>query len=292
MTATVAAAAGPFAVTSPNTATTWSLNDWNSVTWDVANTNSDPVNCTQVNILLSSDGGNTFRTVLTSTTVNDGEEEVWVGKYDTTTARVKVECVGNIFFDISNADFTIMPSDFDVDSYVFLPLIMKSAGPPGPDLPDLVVTELLASSTDITVVIKNQGSASTADDEDFWVDVYIDPRQPPSLNKIWQAIAEQGLAWWVTDPIAPGGELTLTIGGKYYWPEESKFSGMAPGTPVWAQVDAVNYETSYGAVLEKNEGNNVYGPVSAVASPGGVVAPPLIEDVEPVPSDERLPGRH
>jgi hypothetical protein len=175
---------------------------------------------------------------------------------------------------------------------IYLPLIMKSAGPPAPDL---VVTKLLASSTAITVTIKNQGDAPTTDDEDFWVDAYVDPSEPPSLNKIWQAIAEQGLAWGVTDPIAPGGQLTLTatttMGGKYYWPEESKFSGMAPGTPVWAQVDVVNYETSYGAVREKDEGNNVYGPVSSVASQGGAVAPPSIEDVEPAPSDERLPGR-
>jgi PKD repeat protein len=174
---------------------------------------------------------------------------------------------------------------------IYLPLILKSAGPPGPGGPDLVVKELTASSNAVTLVIKNQGDAWTADDEDFWVDVYVDPREPPSLNKIWQAIAEQGLAWGVTDPIGPGGELTLTIGGAYYVPGESEFSGMAPGTPVWAQVDAVNYQTSYGSVLEKNEGNNVFGPVSAVASQAGVVVPPSVEDGEPVPTDEGLPGR-
>ena len=165
---------------------------------------------------------------------------------------------------------------------------MNSAGPPAPDL---VVTELLASTTAITVTIKNRGDAPTTDEEDFWVDIYVDPREPPSLNKIWQSIADQGLAWGVTDPITPGVELTLEIGGKYYWPEESEFSGMAPGTPVWAQVDVVNFETTYGAVLEKDEGNNVFGPVSAVACQGDVVAPLSIEDVEPVPTDERLPGR-
>jgi PKD repeat protein len=172
---------------------------------------------------------------------------------------------------------------------MYLPLILKSAGPPGPGGPDLVVKELTASSNAITLVIKNQGDASVTDD--FWVDAYVAPREPPRLNKIWQAIAEQGLAWGVTDPIAPGGELTLTIGGAYYVPGESEFSGMAPGTPVWAQVDAVNYQTSYGSVLEKNEANNLFGPVSAVASQAGVVAPPSVEGGEPVPVDEGLPGR-
>jgi hypothetical protein len=100
-------AAGPFLVTSPNTAVTWNANLPQTVTWDIANTNISPVNCSNINIKLSTDGGNTFSITLISNTPNDGSEVVNLPMISTTTARIKVEAVGNVFFDISNANFTI-----------------------------------------------------------------------------------------------------------------------------------------------------------------------------------------
>jgi hypothetical protein len=73
----------------------------------VNNTNTGSVNCQQVNILLSTDGGQTFPTVLASATANDGSEVITVPSTNGTTNRIKVESVGNIFFDISNTNFTI-----------------------------------------------------------------------------------------------------------------------------------------------------------------------------------------
>ncbi|MDX2044310.1 MAG: M12 family metallo-peptidase [Acidobacteriota bacterium] len=104
----VASGAGPFAVTAPESAVNWSGGTNQIVTWSVAGTNAAPVNCSNVKISLSTDGGNTFPHVLAASTPNDGSETIIapVG-LNTSTARVKVEAVGNIFFDISGVNFTV-----------------------------------------------------------------------------------------------------------------------------------------------------------------------------------------
>lgn len=106
MVVTVTNTSGPFAVTAPNTAVTWTGNTSQTVTWNVNNTTAAPVSCANVKISISTDGGNTFTTLISSTP-NDGSEAVVVPNTPTSTARIKVEAVGNIFFDISNANFTI-----------------------------------------------------------------------------------------------------------------------------------------------------------------------------------------
>ncbi|MFA5011537.1 MAG: reprolysin-like metallopeptidase [Ignavibacteria bacterium] len=103
----VTASAGPFLVLSPNTAVTLNANIPQTVTWDVASTNTAPVNCANVNIKLSTDGGNTFETMLLANTPNDGSETVNLPMVSTSTARIKVEAADNIFFDISNINFSI-----------------------------------------------------------------------------------------------------------------------------------------------------------------------------------------
>jgi len=106
MVVTVSNTSGPFAVTAPNTAVSWAGNSAQTVTWSVNNTTAAPVSCANVKISLSTDGGNTFTTLVAST-ANDGSEVVTIPNTPTTTARIKVEAVGNIFFDISNTNFTI-----------------------------------------------------------------------------------------------------------------------------------------------------------------------------------------
>jgi Metallo-peptidase family M12B Reprolysin-like/Secretion system C-terminal sorting domain len=104
----VADSAGPFLVTAPNTNVSWNSNFPQTVTWNVANTNAAPVNCELVNIKLSTDGGYNFSTTLAENTPNDGSETINLPNIDNTTARIKVESVGNIFFDISNTNFRIL----------------------------------------------------------------------------------------------------------------------------------------------------------------------------------------
>jgi hypothetical protein len=110
-TVEVVDSAGPFLVTAPNVALTWSGPGPHPVAWDVAGTASAPVSCTTVDILLSTDGGMTFGNTLLSATSNDGAADVWPSTPNTASARVKVVCSDNIFFDISNVNFTITGAD-------------------------------------------------------------------------------------------------------------------------------------------------------------------------------------
>jgi len=108
----VVGSAGPFRVSSQNSATTWSNAD-QTVTWDVSGTTAAPISCANVAITLSLDGGNSFPITLLANTPNDGSQAVVVPGASTTLGRVRVACIGNIFFDINDAHITINvgPSD-------------------------------------------------------------------------------------------------------------------------------------------------------------------------------------
>ena len=103
----VSGSAGPFQVTAPNTAVTWAGGSTQTVTWNVAGTTAAPVNCANVNLLLSTNGGTTFPTTILAGTPNDGSQAITVPSVVTTQARLKVACATNIFFDVSNTNFVI-----------------------------------------------------------------------------------------------------------------------------------------------------------------------------------------
>ncbi len=111
-TVTSVAAAGPFAITAPASAVTWAVGSTQSVTWNVAGSDLAPISCANVAISLSTNNGSTFATTLLASTPNDGSETVTVPATPTAgaTARVKVACVGNVFFAISRPAFTIAGS--------------------------------------------------------------------------------------------------------------------------------------------------------------------------------------
>jgi subtilisin-like proprotein convertase family protein len=109
MTITVDGGSGPFLVT--NSSIPSVVNEGQSITveWDVAGTDLAPVNCSDVEIRLSVDGGLTYPTVLLSSTTNDGSAVVSIPLGITSTARLMVKCADNIFFDINDSDFEIEP---------------------------------------------------------------------------------------------------------------------------------------------------------------------------------------
>lgn len=101
MLVTVSAGAGPFQITAPSFGQSASSGSAFNVTWDVANTNQAPINTANVNIKLSTDGGQTF-TTLAANTPNDGSEQVTIPAGSTSAnAFIMVEAVGNIYYTVS-----------------------------------------------------------------------------------------------------------------------------------------------------------------------------------------------
>lgn len=106
MTVQSVVTSGPFKVNTPGTAVSWAGNSTQTVTWDVAGTTAAPISCAQVGIDVSTDGGLTYPQNA-GTFPNNGSANITVPNVATTQARVRVSCVGNIFFNISAPNFTI-----------------------------------------------------------------------------------------------------------------------------------------------------------------------------------------
>ena len=119
MTVTIDGNSGPFLETT-NLSGVYLKNTAKTITWDVANTTSAPVSSPLVDILLSTDGGLTFPTVLASNTPNDGSESITLPNVVTTQARIKIASSNNIFFDISNSNFTITDAVPDLAALLYV----------------------------------------------------------------------------------------------------------------------------------------------------------------------------
>ena len=100
--------AGPFVVNYPSDAgITWAGLSTQTVTWDLANTNLSPINCSNVDIFLSTDGGLTYPTQLADDAENDGAHAIQVPNTASTECRIMVMAKNGSFFDISDNDFEI-----------------------------------------------------------------------------------------------------------------------------------------------------------------------------------------
>ncbi|BFO67472.1 reprolysin-like metallopeptidase [Chryseobacterium sp. KCF3-3] len=111
---------GPLAVTYPNaTGISVAANTNATITWDVNNTNTVKSN---VDILMSADGGITFPYTLASNVLNNGSSSVTI-PYIPSTDKARIKVVGVInpyaeFFDVSDNNFTITSSCNAYASYI------------------------------------------------------------------------------------------------------------------------------------------------------------------------------
>ena len=108
-------ASGPFKMTSQDSFDQWNSGSTETITWNVGNTDVAPVNCINVNILLSLDGGYTFPVTLASNIPNNGSATITVPNVSTNIGRVKVESANNIFYDISDENVTVIAKEFAID---------------------------------------------------------------------------------------------------------------------------------------------------------------------------------
>jgi hypothetical protein len=153
--------AGPFLVTALNGGESVAENQTITVEWDVANTDQAPVNCSEVSVFLSVDGGFTYPYTLTTGENNDGSTDVTIplgivpnGGPNVTTCRIKVKADNNVFFDISDANFTI--TEPNVPDFALTPEETDIAiCAPGFGVQDLEVEQIL--NYDETVLLTVDG---------------------------------------------------------------------------------------------------------------------------------------
>lgn len=118
-TVTVNATVGPFAVTSQSTTgITYPAGSTQTITWDVNGTSGAPINCANVNIYISNNAGTSYTLVLANT-ANDGTENVVMPNLTVTSTqcRVKVESIGNVFYDLNDKNFTITALTTGLNQY-------------------------------------------------------------------------------------------------------------------------------------------------------------------------------
>ncbi len=101
----------PFTVDGPSTNVEWLVGSSQTITWVVGSTDQSPVNCQNVSILLSTDGGVTFPITVLSNTPNDGSETIVIPNNVSTSARIMVAAADNIFYNVNATNFTISSSD-------------------------------------------------------------------------------------------------------------------------------------------------------------------------------------
>lgn len=100
-----------FRVTSQNTTgIVYTGNTTQTITWNRVGTNLAPVSCANVDIFMSTDGGQTWAYTI-GTFPNSGTASVTLPNppVSSSTCRIKVKGNGNIFFNINSNNFTVNP---------------------------------------------------------------------------------------------------------------------------------------------------------------------------------------
>ena len=240
--------AGPFTVTFPNGGESWSSGQTQSLTWSVANTDVAPISAANVDIHLSIDGGQTFPILLAAGVTNDGSHDVTVPSVSTAQARVRITGSGNIFFDISNANFNIdaIAPPVAVDdaatttfqTSIFIPVLANDSDPTGFTL-SIVAVDSPTSAGGTATVSDNGTPANTADDQIL----YTPPPQFSGPDSFTYTISNGSLTATATVSVTVDPFCLPAPTGSFFATFESGNDGFtvqtpvnAPASPPWTRV--------------------------------------------------------
>ena len=108
--------ATPFTVTSQTETTILEASEVQTITWEVGETNLEPINTNAVDIYLIVEGDFDNPVVIEENTPNDGSQEVVIPAGITTSdARIMVKGANNIFFAINKAPIEVRQSEFALE---------------------------------------------------------------------------------------------------------------------------------------------------------------------------------
>jgi subtilisin-like proprotein convertase family protein len=177
MTLSITTNAGPFSVTSQSEdENIWKTGDNVIIQWDVANTNLQPINTLEVSILLSLDAGQSFNTLISNSTPNDGEFIYRVPSgLSSENARIKISSKNSIYYSINKKPISIVQRPFavlfDKFSYDFCSPLSETI------LLDLGVYESLNNPISLSITDLNSGLSYT-----FSQDLFSSSTSSISIN--------------------------------------------------------------------------------------------------------------
>jgi len=99
--------AGPFRVTSQSSISFAEVGETIDIEWDVANTDNDIIDCQEVDIFLSLDGGNNFDIILAENVPNNGLASVTLPNNLTNDGKIKVKASNNVFFQLNRSTLIV-----------------------------------------------------------------------------------------------------------------------------------------------------------------------------------------
>jgi len=192
----------PFAVSNP---ISWAQGDNVTIEWNVGQTaDIATINCQEVNIKLSTDGGVTFPTIIASNANNNGSFLYPVPAIpNTSNARILIEAADNIFYDVSDFNFSISSDpDFFMVNETLNPIncgetiitytfdyvavngfsqntMFSATGNPGASIVSFSPTSR-TNSGPVTITISNLDAVTQ---NDYIVSIIGTPVTAPSKNK-------------------------------------------------------------------------------------------------------------
>ncbi|KAG1661930.1 hypothetical protein GQR58_021206 [Nymphon striatum] len=168
MVVNVARTGSRFALNLPKSQ--YTIGESYQVFWNVANTDKSPVNCTNVDLFLSSNGGANFSTTIAENLPNTGDAWIVIptSAAKSTEGRFKITCSDNVFFAVSQRNFVITDRTNQV-TYKF-----SDEDQPEANLKDTDLTAV-ATSNDVATASSNSNNVTSQSSGGGFTSVFASP---------------------------------------------------------------------------------------------------------------------